>query len=229
LDSAFQKIYSGRMSSASQASQGSRAAGGFTRKGEQTRQRIVAAAAQLMFEGGVAGTTMEDVRAAARVSSSQIYHYFADKNALVRAVIEYQTETVVGGQEPMLVRLDTLDGLRAWRDSLVEHQRRLGCRGGCPIGTLGAELAEIDDRARVDIAAGFRRWEAGIRSGFQAMSRRGELAASVDPEKLATTTLAALQGGLLLTQLQRSTEPLEAVLDTMIEHIESLSVPATAD
>src|SRR5208282_2449480 len=53
--------------------------GKLTIKGRQTRQRIVAAAAELMFEGGVAGTTMEDVRAAAGVSSSQIYHYFADK------------------------------------------------------------------------------------------------------------------------------------------------------
>ena len=41
-------------------------AGELTIKGRQTRQRIVAAAAELMFEGGVAGTTMEDVRAGRR-------------------------------------------------------------------------------------------------------------------------------------------------------------------
>ena len=92
----------------------------------------MAAAAELMFEGGVAGTTMEMVRAAARVSGWQIYHYFADKETLVRAVIAYQNETIVGGQEPMLARLDSLAGIRAWRDFLVEHQRQLGCRGGCP-------------------------------------------------------------------------------------------------
>src|ERR1051325_11700108 len=47
-----------------------------TRKGAQTRQRIVAAAADLVFQHGVAGTTLEDVRARAGVSSSQVYHYF---------------------------------------------------------------------------------------------------------------------------------------------------------
>ncbi len=46
--------------------------GRLTAKGEQTRQRIVAAAAQLMFDGGVSGTTIEDVRAAAGVSSSMV-------------------------------------------------------------------------------------------------------------------------------------------------------------
>ena len=181
-----------------------------------------------MLEGGVAGTTMEMVRAAARVSSSQIYHYFADKETLVHAVIEYQNERVVGGQEPMLAKLDSLDGIRAWRDFLVEHQRQLGCHGGCPIGSLGSELAEIDPQARAAVAGGFGRWEAGIRGGFQAMHDRGELGPDASPDRLATTMLAALQGGLLLSQVQRSTDPLEVALDTVIDYLSSLTVPVAS-
>ena len=63
---------------------GSKAAARLTRKGQQTRERIVAAAADLILQQGVARTTLDDVRAEAGVSSSQIYHYFADKEALVR-------------------------------------------------------------------------------------------------------------------------------------------------
>jgi TetR/AcrR family transcriptional regulator, transcriptional repressor for nem operon len=190
-----------------------------TPKGSQTRQRIIVAAAELMFEQGVAGTTTEEVRAAAGVSSSQIYHYFADKQALVLAVIEYQNETIVGGQEPMLAALDTLDGLRAWADFLVEHQRQLHCRGGCPIGSLGSELAEVDPAARVAVATAFKRWEAGIRSGLRAMGERGDLGPDVDPDALATSLLAGLQGALLLTQLQRDTAPLRTTLDVALAHI----------
>jgi AcrR family transcriptional regulator len=190
-----------------------------TSRGLVTRQRIVAAAAELMSKDGVAGTTLEDVKETAGVSSSQIYHYFADKKALVLAVIDYQSDTIVGGQEPMFARLDTVDGLRAWRDFLVEHQRQLNCVGGCPIGSLGSELAEIDDGARARVAASFDRWEAGIRNGFNQMHERGELTA--DPDDLAIATLAALQGGLLLAQMQRSTRPLEKSLDAMLAHIES--------
>src|ERR1017187_974525 len=196
----------------------------FTRM--STRQRIVAAAADLMFERGVAGTTVEDVRAAARVSSSQVYHYFTDKHALVRAVIEYQTDAIVGGQEPMLANLDSLQGLRAWRDFLVDHQRKLHCRGGCPIGSLGSELAETDPRARSAGAASFSRWEAGIRNGLRAMHARGELRTDAAPDNLALATLAALQGGLLLTQIQRQTRPLEVALDAMLDHVASLTAPA---
>ena len=154
-----------------------------TRRGRETRERIVAAAAELIFERGVAETTLEDIRAAAGVSGSQVYHYFEDKQALVRAVIDHQTDAVLDTQGPHLDHLDTLPGLRAWRDLLVEHQRSLECRGGCPIGTLGAEVAEIDDAARMAVARGFGRWEARIRDGLRAMHARGDLPAECGPRR----------------------------------------------
>ena len=93
-----------------------RADSALTRKGAQTRQRIVAAAADLILQQGVAGTTLEDVRAEAGVSSAQVYHYFADKEALVRAVVDYRAQTVVGVvHEPVLAAIEGIDGLRAWR------------------------------------------------------------------------------------------------------------------
>jgi TetR/AcrR family transcriptional regulator, transcriptional repressor for nem operon len=191
-----------------------------TRKGQQTRQRIVSAAADLIFEQGVAHTTTEDVRAVADVSSSQLYHYFDDKPALVRAVIEHQADTIVAGQETF--DLSSLDGLRAWRDWVIEHQRELSCSGGCPIGSLGSELAETDPAARAQVAHGFERWEAAIQSGLREMHARGGLAPDTDPDTLALALLAALQGGLLLTQIGRDTKPLEAALDAMLELIARL-------
>jgi TetR/AcrR family transcriptional repressor of nem operon len=191
-----------------------------TRKGQETRQRIVDAAADLIFEQGVARTTIEDVRAAADVSSSQLYHYFDDKPALVRAVVDHQADTIVSGQQTF--DLSSLDGLRAWRDWVIEHQRELSCRGGCPIGSLGSELAETDPDARAHVSDGFKRWEAAIQSGLREMQAQGRLAADADPDTLALALLAALQGGLLLTQIQRDTKPLEAALDAMLELLAKL-------
>ena len=190
-----------------------------TRKGEATRQRIVDAAAQLMYQRGVTEATLEDVRAAAGVSGSQIYHYFADKQELLLAVIEHQTQAVLGLQQPLFDRMDSMQGLRRWRDALVEYQRRMQCRGGCPIGSIGGEVAENNPEARLAVASGFLRWEGAIREALNAMHKRGELDA--DPEDLALAVLAALQGGLLLTQIQRETRPLEIALDTILDHVES--------
>ncbi|HEV2260271.1 MAG TPA: hypothetical protein VGS06_44765 [Streptosporangiaceae bacterium] len=58
------------------------------------------------------------------------------------------------------------------------------------------------------------------------MHARGDLPASVDPDDLALATLAALQGGLLLAQVQRDTRPLEVALDAMLDRIQALTEAA---
>jgi AcrR family transcriptional regulator len=194
-----------------------------TAKGRATRDRIVAAAATMMCNRGVAATSTEDVQAAANVSSSQIYHYFADKRSLTRAVIEYQTDAIVGRQETMLARLDTVDALRTWAEFVVTLQRKRGYRGGCPLGTLASELAENDTDAREDLAAGYRRWNQAIRTGLAAMADRGEFQPGTDVDRLAIALLTALQGGLLLSKTLRDGEPLETALGTMLDHIESFT------
>ncbi|WP_327287855.1 TetR/AcrR family transcriptional regulator [Streptomyces sp. NBC_01198] len=191
-----------------------------TAKGQATRDRIVAAAAKLMFERGVAGTSTEDVLKAAGVTSpSQLYHYFGSKKALVQAVITYQTEDVLSSQRPLLSQLDSFGALEAWRDAIVEAQRAGNCEGGCPIGSLSVELSDQDPEARTEIMAGYSQWESAIRDGLIAMRTRGELSEDADADFLALALLTALQGGLLMTQARRDTVALEAVLDAMIDRI----------
>jgi AcrR family transcriptional regulator len=194
-----------------------------TRKGRATRDRIVAAAAILMHERGVAGTSTEDVQVAAGVSASQVYHYFGDKRSLTRAVIEYWSDAILGFQEPLLAHLDDFDALRGWADVVVDVQRANDFRGGCPLGSLASELAESDSAARADLAASYQRWQGAIHGGLAAMKDRGELVADADTNRLATTLLTTLQGGLLLTKTLRDGEALQTALNTVIDHIVSFA------
>ena len=194
-----------------------------TAKGAATRARIVDAAADLIFHQGVAGTGIEDVQRQARVSASQLYHYFTDKQALVHAVVDRQGDAVLAGQQPLLGQLDSLAGLRAWRDLLIDGQRQRQCRGGCVIGSLASELADTDPAVQARLADSFDRWQAEIRDGLTRMRQRGELRADADPDALALALLAAVQGGLLLNQTRRDTLALETAMDTMIAHIAGLT------
>jgi TetR/AcrR family transcriptional regulator, transcriptional repressor for nem operon len=191
----------------------------FTAKGLATRTRIISAAAELVFAHGVARTGIEDVQQQAGVSASQMYHYFTDKNDLIRAVIAHQTDGILAAQRPVLDELDTFAALERWRDLLIDMQEKRHCVGGCPIGSIAAELADDDPYARADLAAGFERWEAPIRAGLARMRARGDLRPDTDTDALALALLVALQGGLLLTQTRRNTAPLRAGLDTVLAHI----------
>lgn len=197
---------------------------GLTPKGQATRERIVQIAADLIFEHGVAGTTIDDVRQAAGVSGSQLTHYFTDKRSLVRAVIAWQADAVVAlHQLPVLGELDSFEALDLWCELNIARQRRLSCRGGCGFGSLAGVLAEQDDETRVDLARGFERWQALFRHGLRLMKQRGELRPDADTDELALGLLSALQGGTLITRTMRDIRPVEAALKTMVAHVRSFA------
>ena len=189
-----------------------------TTKGRATRGRVLDTATELVFEHGVAGTTLDDVRDAAGVSKSQLYHYFADKEDLIHAVIDRTIQQVLDAQ-PELADLSSWAAISRWLDELVELQVQRHAVGGCPIGGLAGQLAEVDELARDALAAGFDRWEAPLREGLEKMRSHGKLARTADPSRLATATLAAIQGGLVLTQTRRDPQQLRIALDAAYAYL----------
>jgi AcrR family transcriptional regulator len=194
-----------------------------TSRGAATRQRIVNAAVTITYTKGVEGTSLDDVCAAAGVSKSQLYHYFADKDALVREVISTQAARVLAAQGTALTQLDSLAALRRWCDCILVLYRGAGANGGCPIGSLANELANQSEKARALLVAGFDTWEDRLADGFAKMRESGELGSSADPRDLAIGVLCAVQGGLLLAKTSRSEEPLEVALDMAFDHVASHS------
>ena len=189
-----------------------------TARGAATRSRIVDAAADLIYERGVDRTSLDEVMATSGVSKSQLYHYFADKDALVLEVIARQTERVLDAQQPHLEALDSLPALRAWRDVIVRLNKAAHGKG-CPLGSLASELANESEPARKRLAGSFAMWRGHIEQGLTKMHECGELAASADPHELALALLSAVQGGLLLAKTTHSSRPLEIALDMAIDHI----------
>ena len=188
-------------------------AGATTAKGQQTRQRIVDAALQVVGERGVQEASLDEVRARSGTSKSQLYHYFEDRADLLRAVAAATNEMVLGAQSEELAGLGTAAGMRRWADALVEFNESRGGAGGCPIASLVAQVGERDDDTRQVLAIGFDRWEAAIRAGLEEQQAAGELDRNADPATLATAVLAALQGGLVLAQARRQPAALRAALD----------------
>lgn len=192
-----------------------------TLKGERTRQRVIAAAAQLVLDRGLGATTVEDVRAAAGVSSSQACHYFTDKDALVRAVIDDQTQAVVGARNPSLP--PSTASRRCVNGAMGSSVTSTAA--AAPVGSLGSELAETGDPARARLSASFTHWETAIRGGQRAMHARGALRAGANPRRPRNGHPRPIAGRLRLAKIQRTTRPLEAALDAMLAHIAACATP----
>ncbi len=192
-----------------------------TERGRVTRQRIVAAAREVVAEKGAIGASLDEVGARAPASRSQLYHYFDDKNDLLKAVAEATTDLVLGGQQELFAELGSWNGFVRWADALVALQEQRGGEGGCPIANLLGQVGEHDDVLRSVLTDGFDRWESHIQHGLAAMVASGELRPDTDVDWLATSTLASLQGGLVLTQARRDAAPLRRALDGALTLITS--------
>jgi TetR/AcrR family transcriptional repressor of nem operon len=190
-----------------------------TARGAATRLRIVEAASQLMRGRGVGATRMEDVVAASGTSKSQLYHHFADKDALVQAVIMLRGDSVLEFHREALSRCRSVRGLERWRDVVVGRVSAVHGAFGCQLGSLAAEIVDENPEARAVIAAYFKTWTRLFEDCLTNMKESGELTEEADARHLAGQIMAALQGGYLLSQVEHSSEPMRFSLDMAIDQV----------
>jgi len=192
-----------------------------TERGRRSRERIVDAAAALVAERGAGGARLDQILEAAGASKSQLYHYFSDKEDLVRAVIARRVGETVHCQGPQLDKVDSLAALRGWFDWLVDQNAERDCPG-CPLGALASELADCDEAARGDLTCGFDTWIGYVIEGIERMKASGELDERADPRRLGVAVFASLQGGLLLSKTYKDPQYLRDALDATYDHFLSL-------
>jgi TetR/AcrR family transcriptional regulator, transcriptional repressor for nem operon len=150
------------------------------------RERLIAAARQMLYEHGAEKTTLAEIAAAAGVPLGNVYYYFRTKDALVSAVLDALGETY----DVMSARLDQqatpAARLKALIGAWVGHRDELASFG-CPVGSLSSELDKRDDALRAQAAAVMAKLIDWAEAQFRAMGRD-------DARELAVALVAAYQG-----------------------------------
>ena len=198
-----------------------------TGRGRASRERIVERAADLFAERGIAGTSVDEVLAAAKAGKGQFYHYFRNRDELAAAAVGYRCARVVDGLTDALGDVSSLAGLEQALAGFIAGFEQAGLQG-CPIGTLAAEVAGRNEAARMQAAAGFDAWERLLADALERMRQRGELRADAQPAVLATGLLASIEGGMVLSQARQDMASLRIAVDTGLAHVRaSLSLLCT--
>lgn len=199
-----------------------------TDRGRATRQRIIEATGEQILASGIGGTTLDTVRAATLTSKSQLFHYFpGGKAELVREVALWEASQLRAAQEPHLHDLGTWQSWTAWREALVDYYLGLG-RWACPIGSLATQAAMTDPALESVIAESMDSWRDALATGVIKMQTAGHLHPNADPTRIAIVILAAIQGGLVMSQPLRAAWPLEAALDSALDPLHKAAVNASA-
>ena len=189
-----------------------------TGRGRASRERIVERAADLFAERGIAGTSVDEVLAAAKAGKGQFYHYFRNRDELAAAAVGYRCAQVVDGLTDALGDVSSLAGLEQALAGFIAGFEQTGLPG-CPIGTLATEVAGRNEAARLQAAAGFDAWERLLADALERMRQRGELRADAQPAVLATGLLASIEGGMVLSQARKDVASLRIAVDTGLAQV----------
>ena len=155
------------------------------------RTRLIEAAAKLVYEKGFANTALSDIAKEAEVPLGNIYYYFKTKADIGDAVIAQQL-AAFESQRLSWERAETPKArLRAFIQMTIDNRDMLA-EGGCPVGSLCAELHKGGGILAESASRPFAALLAWIELQFEALGKHEEKRA------LALHLLAALQGVSLL-------------------------------
>lgn len=179
-----------------------------------SKQRMVAGAAELLAERGLQGTSFADVIERTGAPRGSIYHHFpGGKEQLAGDAVDFAGALLPSAMEgargePADVVVDRL--LAVWRSVLTRGDLQRGC-------TLVAVTVAADGDLLDRAAAAFRSWESALAELLAA----GGIPPAQAPAH-ATLLVAATEGAVLLSRAERSLEPLERVGEGLMAHTRAL-------
>jgi TetR/AcrR family transcriptional regulator, transcriptional repressor for nem operon len=160
-----------------------------TRPGK--RERLVAAAAELLHRQGVERTTLADIAAAADVPLGNVYYYFKTKDDIVAAVVETRVDQIESALIALARRHRSPKARLKGLVRFLAQQKDSIAQFGCPHGTLSTELAKRAEQSD-PLAARLMQIPLGwAEQQFRAMER-------ADAHDLAVELVAGYQGSAVL-------------------------------
>ena len=188
-------------------------------KGQETKLRILRAAADLFHKHGIRATSPDEVIEASRTGKGQFYHYFKNKDGLIHEVLVWHVNAIKSGTAPINYEIDSWEDLEDWFRAHIELQKNFGMTRGCPFGTAANEVTEEDELIRQDLNLIFEIIESRLRTFLAAEKARGRLSPDASEQRLAGFCVATIQGAMLLGKVKRDSAFVEAVVQDALAHL----------
>jgi len=182
------------------------------RKQERSsRDALIEAGLEVMLSGSYERAGLQEILARAKVPKGSFYHHFSSKEGFGLAVVGAYAEKVQA-----IFRRHLSDAQRAPIERMSrlfkELEKRLvaeGCQGGCLMGSIAQEQADVSEAFRSHLQTLFAEQQELLANCLAEARDRGELDRAADPQALAAFCVSAWQGALLQMKLSRSPEPLK--------------------
>lgn len=192
------------------------------RKGTITRERIIMQAAELFNQQGYAGSSVSDIMRVTGLRKGGIYNHFGSKDELALEAFDYAinrmrrkyAEAIKGKTSS----IDQLIAIVSIYRNIVEDPP---LKGGCPLLNTAIESDDTHPALRDKAREAMDQFLKFIRIVINRGKRKGEILSSVDGASVSVYIVAAMEGGVMISQLYRDSGYMRHTLEHLTHYFES--------
>ena len=166
---------------------------------DRSHARIVETAARLIRERGPETTSVSDVMSGAGLTHGGFYRHFETKDALVAEAIRATFDGITGALEERTAAVGAKDAAQDYLAHYLSDEHLANPGLGCPVPTLGGEVARAPDALKAEFGASFNRSLTALARGAPGEGKAARAA--------ATRALAMRVGAILIA---RASDPATA-------------------
>lgn len=184
-------------------------------RGHVTRQRILDEATKLVQQRGFRATSLHDLLAAAGIKKGTLYYHFPGKDDLGLAALQRAKTRFLATLDEVLTAPTPAESLRQFFEFALNKHRNKRFVGGCLFGNTALEMSDANRRFADPVNHLFREWTSRLAAVILAGQKAGQFRADVSAEDLAQVVVSTVEGGIMLSRLQKEEGPLKTCLDSL--------------
>lgn len=190
-------------------------------KAERTRQYIIEKTAAHFNKTGYENTSISEICGLTGLTKGSIYGNFKDKEELAAEVFLYNASNVKRIADHVFSKGgSSASQLKKWLDHYRRNWSEIISKGGCPMLNAAVEVDDSSTHLRKRVRLAFKVWKKMIREVIENGVESGEFKKKTEPEKYASLIVMLLEGGMLLSGLEKNNVDLFLAIDRIEDIID---------
>jgi len=194
-------------------------------KAERTRQFIIEQSAHLFNQRGYAGTSLQDIMAATKLTKGGIYGHFESKEEIALAAFEYASGKVlnllgqtINSQTTATGKLEAL--LYFYKKYLISPP----VTGGCPVLNTSIEADDTNPLLRASVVKVLNKMHKSLENIVQLGIQQSEFKASTDVAQFAILFVSMIEGGVMVSKAYGKPLYLHTVIKQLQHMIDQMKI-----
>lgn len=192
-------------------------------KAEKTRKFIVEKTAPIFNMKGYAGTSLNDITAATGLTKGSIYGNFANKDEVALAAFDYNLNNVSTRIEAEMNRQTSIKNkLLVYINIYQKFIDGSVSEGGCPVLNTAIDADDTHPELRGRVLKAVLDWKKKLAQLVKTGIANHEISKNHNPEQIALTIIAMVEGGIMISKLTSNTEYWSLIMGSLKKYVDGL-------